>query len=119
MAEASSECPLCGHNKPHAHDDDEIKSWIEAQASRFGFRAHPYREAALPDDLRWFVEHIYTDGQERGLYDNDHKKIDYWTDELRTWLRHDSPERQVRPSPELLAQIGFLPKQEVGSTESK
>lgn len=35
-AKGTFNCPVCGHNTPHSHSEDEIRGWIAAQAGRFG-----------------------------------------------------------------------------------
>lgn len=36
---ASSNCPICGVDSPHAHLRECVRVWVDAQASRFGYRA--------------------------------------------------------------------------------
>lgn len=51
QAVASSECPVCGKDAPHAHSDYEIYKWVNAQASRFGYIATVAKpNTTLPSD---------------------------------------------------------------------
>ena len=108
-ARGTMACPICGVDTPHSHWDMEIEHWIDAQASRFGMRARAWRHDKLPDDLRWFVREIYLEAQHSGDYDrlskDEEARVDEWTGEIISFLRHAAPERQCLPSLDLLASL--------------
>lgn len=45
-------CPVCGIETVHAHGDGDIFDWLDAQASRFGYRLVQRRWALRHDDDR-------------------------------------------------------------------
>jgi hypothetical protein len=38
--EGTFACPICGTEGIHAHGDEDVFAWLDAQASRFGYRMH-------------------------------------------------------------------------------
>lgn len=43
-------CPVCGQDSPHAHTTKQVAAWVDAQASRFGYRAHTYLPGKPADE---------------------------------------------------------------------
>lgn len=43
-------CPVCGVGTSHGHTDSDIYNWLDAQASRFGYRMHERQWTIRPDD---------------------------------------------------------------------
>jgi hypothetical protein len=45
----TSACPMCGIDKPHGHSARDVAAYIDAQASRFGYRASVFHENMVND----------------------------------------------------------------------
>lgn len=46
--DASSECPVCGQNTPHAHLREDIEQWLTNKVAAWGYEARLYSRGVAP-----------------------------------------------------------------------